>query len=182
MKHLVSALKYCHNRSLIHSDVKPANLLSLGCLINLFHVFPFFMNFDFSSMLAFELNFTKMFMFLSKKLTGLRLTDPSPSAFLKLADFGIAFQVMTRSLAGTPAYVPLEVWTGELPRDKYLDCYAAAAVLCEMVEGGVMVDDEAETPRPSPKLKSQAEEGCDLESPVFLHGSSSRCCTTSRTI
>ena len=36
MKHLVSALKYCHSRSLIHSDVKPANLLSLGQFLVIF--------------------------------------------------------------------------------------------------------------------------------------------------
>ena len=29
IKHLVSALRYCHDRSLVHSDVKPANLLLL---------------------------------------------------------------------------------------------------------------------------------------------------------
>ena len=91
--------------------------------------------------------------------------DPSPTAFLKLADFGIAFEVMTHSVAGTPNYMPLEVWSGKLPRDKYVDSYAAAAVLYEMVEGAIMVQDERTTPRPPPLLQRSTtwgHQGCFL--------------------
>lgn len=59
---------------------------------------------------------------------------------------------MSKRLAGTPPYVPLEVWKGELPMDKYVDAYAAAAVLYEMVEGHVMNKDFMADPRPRPKL------------------------------
>ena len=90
--------------------------------------------------------------------------DPSPTSFLKLADFGIAFEVLTHSVAGTPNYMPLEVWSGKLARDKYVDSYAAAAVLYEMVEGGLMVQDERRTPRPRPF----ASKGYYLESPGVL--------------
>ena len=86
-------------------------------------------------------------------MTKPRLMDPSPTSFLKLADFGIAFEVLTHSVAGTPNYMPLEVWSGKLARDKYVDSYAAAAVLYEMVEGGLMVQDERRTPRPRPLLQ-----------------------------
>ena len=88
-------------------------------------------------------------------LSHLRLTDSSPTAFLKLADFGIAFEVMTRRLAGTPNYVPLEVWSAKTNpvMDKWVDAYASACVLFEMVEGACMVEDANARPRPPPSLK-----------------------------
>ena len=77
-----------------------------------------------------------------------RLTDGTPTAFLKLADFGIAFEVMSRRMAGTPNYLPWEVWNEGAPADKYVDSYAC--VLYEMAEGKLLVEDETLSPRPPP--------------------------------
>lgn len=40
LKHLMSALHYIHSKSLIHSDVKPANLLFLVLGFSCLFVFP----------------------------------------------------------------------------------------------------------------------------------------------
>ena len=47
-----------------------------------------------------------------------RLSDPGPTALLKLADFGVAFECLTKRAAGTPNYMPLAVLEGKGPADK----------------------------------------------------------------
>lgn len=78
----------------------------------------------------------------------------SPTAVLKLADFGICFEVVTHQCAGTPNYMPQKVYFGETSGDKYMDVYAAKCTLYEMTEGNLMVDDPDLEVRPNPLFRS----------------------------
>ena len=79
----------------------------------------------------------------------------SPTATLKLADFGICFEVVTHQCAGTANYMPQKVYFGEAGGDKYMDVYAAKCTLYEMTEGNLMVADPDMEVRPDPVLRSQ---------------------------
>ena len=83
-----------------------------------------------------------------------RLSDPGPTALLKLADFGVAFECLTKRAAGTPNYMPLAVLEGKGPADKFMDTYASACTLYEMVEGSLMVENP-EGERPPPNLQNK---------------------------
>ena len=78
----------------------------------------------------------------------------SPTATLKLADFGICFEVVTHQCAGTANYMPQKVYFGETSGDKYMDVYAAKCTLYEMTEGDLMVGDPDMEVRPDPVLRS----------------------------
>ena len=85
-----------------------------------------------------------------------RLSDRSPTATLKLADFGICFEVVTRRCAGTPEYMPEQVYFGQAAGDKFMDVYASKCTLFEMIEGEMMVKDADECERAEPVLRSKS--------------------------
>ena len=153
IKHLVSALRYCHDRSLIHSDVKPANLLPPSMTENQTFWFRIHKRLFIISMVEFctlflDINCNLVFIrFVSYR----RLSDPGPLALLKLADFGVAFEVLSRHAAGTACYMPLAMLQGLSPADKYMDVFASAATLYEMVEGRLMIE-QPEMERAAPEL------------------------------
>ena len=75
---------------------------------------------------------------------------------MKLADFGICFEVITRSCAGTPNYMPEQVYLGQAVGDKFMDVYGAMCTLFEMTEGKLLVEDPDAKERPEPVLERKS--------------------------